>query len=150
MTTPTPQRFDPCTACEGTMTQSAGGAYVLYIDHVAALAASEARVAELECENAEVRVALRNRTRDFYATGDAYDTMKQRAEAAEQSLSAMQARVDGLEAALRAIYQRIPDLPITPETSEAATDALTEFCLMMGFHDIPDDAAIAAQRQEKE
>lgn len=49
--------------------------------------AAEKSVAALQAEVAQVREAYENRTRDFYAQGDAYDAMRARAETAEAALA---------------------------------------------------------------
>jgi hypothetical protein len=58
---------------------------------------------------AEVRAAYDNRTRDWYAQGDAYDAMKQRAEAAESELAALRARVEGLQAFAQDVMECWPE-----------------------------------------
>ena len=41
---------------------------------------------------------------------------------------------------IRKIYAQIPQLPVTLETCDQATDALTEFCMILGVYDIDPDA----------
>lgn len=52
-----------------------------------------------------------------------------------------------LHDSLRIVYEAVPTLPITAETMDAATDALHEFCLLIGIHKIetgPYDKAMGA------
>ena len=60
-------------------------------------------------------------------------TVAERAEAA----IAMSEAAAALEAAredARAVYAKIPQLPVTPETCAQATDAFTAFCMAFGEH----------------
>jgi hypothetical protein len=47
-----------------------------------------------------------------------------------------------LHDSLRAVYEQVPTLPITAETMDAATDALHNFCLMVGIHEVDVDSPI--------
>ena len=82
MTTPTPQggmtRFDP--VCDSNMHEYVDGKFIAYTDHAAALAASEARVAELQRQYDKMHLC-------WSQTADVASLSIKRAEAAEQALA---------------------------------------------------------------
>lgn len=56
--------------------------------------------------------------------------------ATESRVGELQFDLADLHDSLRTVYAKVPALPITPETMDAATDALHEFCLLIGLHGV--------------
>ena len=56
--------------------------------------------------------------------------MEYEARLLEEAAAALEAARDGA----RAVYAKIPQLPVTPETCAQATDAFTAFCMAFGEH----------------
>ena len=119
----------------------------------AALAASEARVALLESDAERIASCPWRVQKGCTALCQPPKGLRDalaRAEAAEQSLSAMQARVDGLEVALRPLAE----LDLRPDGFDERPDTQTIYARDNSRITVGDVrraiAAIAAQRQEKE
>lgn len=51
-------------------------------------------------------------------------------------------RLRDLHHAIRLVYGCVPNLPIDESTMDAATDALHNFCLMVGIHEVDVDSPI--------
>ena len=61
--------------------------------------------------------------------------------------AALRMRLHDIADSCRIVYGKVPALPLTTETMEAATHALHEFCLLVGVHNIDiSDAAIDAAK----
>lgn len=112
------------------------------------------RVAELESEEYECRdqeriwadAEMRARIAELEQSADLHYKSHAAAIAklaeSEKRVAELEARLHDIADSCRIVYGKVPSLPLTDETMSAGTDALHEFCLLVGIHniDISDDA----------
>jgi hypothetical protein len=75
--------------------------------------------------------------------------LRQHAETAERERDEARATASETNVTIARIYEKVPSLPLSAESLDAATDALTAFCFMVGALGLDPDA-ILAEREEKE